>query len=301
MSSYNTKLISPERILAALFKYGFDEIDPLLYIFTLERIAYITAKDKNIVLAYDFPLSTPFSYFCKDPIYNNTFKFNEKYRDKLEDSLNSPGTDLVLGYINKIDFVEIIEKKMKALGIAKDKVQNSFDFCKKEKEIIRLADEKTQKLLDEIMEKQRIRVEEIEKMASSTEYIEWLIEFTEKHNGAFYIDDWDHNSGKISISDKEKVEKIPLFFELVSEYVEHHKCNGGYFCKIKYNDDALHVGVLEGEESGEHFVNVVSKTDEHGNPKFGYDVGCVDYEVIMEKYKKYHGIDKPKQYKKANN
>lgn len=298
MSFDNMKLITTESILAALFKYGFNRIDQLLYIFTLERIAYITAKDKNIVIAYDADPSTPFSVFCSDPIKKQTYRFNEKYRDKLEYSLNSEGTNLALEYINKIDFVEIVEKKMKALGFTKDEAQNSSYFCEKEKEIIRLEDEKTQKLLNEMMEKQRIRVEEIEKMASSTEYIEWLIEFTEKNNGGFYIDDWDYNSGKISISDKEKVEKIPLFFELVSEYVEHHPCNGGYFCKIKYNDEALHVGVLEGQGSGDHFVNAVSKTDGMGNPKFGYDVGCTDYKVVMEKYKKYHGIEKTKQYKK---
>ncbi len=298
MSFDNMKLITTESILAALFKYGFNRIDQLLYIFTLERIAYITAKDKNIVIAYDADPSTPFSVFCSDPIKEQTYRFNEKYRDKLEYSLNSEGTNLALEYINKIDFVEIVEKKMKALGITKDEAQNSSYFCEKEKEIIRLEDEKTQKLLNEMMEKQRIRVEEIEKMASSTEYIEWLIEFTEKNNGGFYIDDWDYNSGKISISDKEKVEKIPLFFELVSEYVEHHPCNGGYFCKIKYNDEALHVGVLEGQGSGDHFVNAVSKTDGMGNPKFGYDVGCTDYKVVMEKYKKYHGIEKTKEYKK---
>lgn len=298
MSFDNMKLITTESILAALFKYGFNRIDQLLYIFTLERIAYITAKDKNIVIAYDADPSTPFSVFCSDPIKEQTYRFNEKYRDKLEYSLNSEGTNLALEYINKIDFVEIVEKKMKALGITKDEAQNSSYFCEKEKEIIRLEDEKTQKLLNEMMEKQRIRVEEIEKMASSTEYIEWLIEFTEKNNGGFYIDDWDYNSGKISISDKEKVEKIPLFFELVSEYVEHHPCNGGYFCKIKYNDEALHVGVLEGQGSGDHFVNAVSKTDGMGNPKFGYDVGCTDYQVVMEKYKKYHGIEKTKEYKK---
>lgn len=298
MSFDNMKLITTESILAALFRYGFNRIDQLLYIFTLERIAYITAKDKNIVIAYDADPSTPFSVFCSDPIKEQTYRFNEKYRDKLEYSLNSEETNLALEYINKIDFVEIVEKKMKALGFTKDEAQNSSYFCEKEKEIIRLEDEKTQKLLNEMMEKQRIRVEEIEKMASSTEYIEWLIEFTEKNNGGFYIDDWDYNSGKISISDKEKVEKIPLFFELVSEYVEHHPCNGGYFCKIKYNDEALHVGVLEGQGSGDHFVNAVSKTDGMGNPKFGYDVGCTDYQVVMEKYKKYHGIEKTKEYKK---
>lgn len=298
MSFDNMKLITTESILAALFKYGFNRIDQLLYIFTLERIAYITAKDKNIVIAYDSPPFTTFSVLCSDPIRVQTYRFDEKYRDKIEDSLNSEGTNLALEYINKIDFVKIVEKKMKALGITKDEAQNSLYFCEKEKEIIRLADEKTQKLLNEMLEKQRIRVEEIEKIASSTEYIEWLIEFTEKNNGGFYIDDWDYNSDKISISDKEKVEKIPLFFELVSEYVEHHPCNGGYFCKIKYNDEALHVGVLEGQGSGDHFVNAVSKTDGMGNPKFGYDVGCTDYKVVMEKYKKYHGIEKSKEYKK---
>ena len=244
MSFDNMKLITTENILAALFRYGFNRIDQLLYIFTLERIAYITAKDKNIVIAYDSPPFTTFSVLCSDPIRVQTYRFDEKYRDKLEDSLNSERTNLVLEYINKIDFVEI------------------------------------------------------EKIVSSTEYIEWLIEFTEKNNGGFYIDDWDYNSGKISISDKEKVEKIPLFFELVSEYVQHHPCNGGYFCKIKYNDEALHVGVLEGQGSGDHFVNAVSKTDGMGNPKFGYEVGCTDYKVVMEKYKKYHGIEKPKEYKK---
>lgn len=298
MSFDNMKLITTESILAALFKYGFNRIDQLLYIFTLERIAYITAKDKNIVIAYDSPPFTPFSVFCSDPIKKQTYRFNKKYRDKIEDSLNSESTNLALEYINKIDFVEIVEKKMKALGFTKDEAQNSSYFCEKEKEIIRLSDEKTQKLLNEMLEKQKIRAGEIEKMATSTDYIEWLIEFTNKNNGGFYIDDFDYKEDEISLEDKEAVDKMPLFFELVSEYVPHHPCNGGYFCKIKYNDEALHIGVMEGQGSGDHFVNLVSKTDGMGNPKFGYDIGCTDYEVIMEKYKKYHGIEKSKEYKK---
>ena len=57
---------------------------------------------------------------------------------------------------------------------------------------------------------------------------------------------------------------------------------------------------MEGQGTGDYFVNIVSKTDGMGNPKFGYDIGYTDYKVVMDKYKKYHGIEKAKEYQKIN-
>ena len=293
-----TEKISTEVLLTTLFRYGFDKIDPILLTFTMGSIAYNNTIDKCFDFLFDEPLSNTFKNHV-DKV-ENIYRLKDNQED-LDIWYKYNSNDKLFEQLDKVNFKEIIKKKIKELDIKNKDIMNNPLFSKKEVNIMILEDERIKKNMAERLEKQRKEIEETEKMASSTDYIEWLIEFAKNNNGGFYIDDFDYKENEINPEDKEAVEKIPLFFDLVAEYVEHRPCNGGYFCKIKYNDEALHVGVMEGQGTGNHFVNIVSKIDGMGNPKFGYDVGCTDYKVIMDKYKKYHSIDKPKEYKKTNN
>ena len=289
--------ITTEIFLTTLFKYGFDKIDPILFTLTYECVANIDAGRK-LEFSFDEPLSASFEYHVTK--VGLVYKLKET-QEEMERWYRYHSNDTLYEYLNNINFKDIIKRKMKALNIKKVDIAKNPLFSQKEINIILLEDEKLKKDIEVIVEKQRKDIEETEKMATSTDYIEWLINFAKKNNGGFYIDNWDYKEEDISPEDKEEVEKIPLFFDLVSEYAEQRPCNGGCFCKIKHNDEALHVGVMEGQGTADHFVNIVSKTDGMGNPKFGYDVGYTDYTIIMEKYKKYHGIDKSKEYKKINN
>lgn len=291
--------ITTEVLLTTMFEYGFDKIDPILFTFTMGEIIWKDVKEHGYDRLFDFSFDEPLSNKFKFHVakINGVYKLKEE-QEEMERWYKYHSNRLLFDYLDSVDFKKIIKKKMDALNIEVGDILKHPLFSEKEVSIFISDDKRLEKDMEARLEKQRREQEEIEKMATSTDYIEWLIEFTKKNNGGFYIDNWDYNKEKISPEDKEAVDKIPLFFDLVSEYVDHRPCNGGYFCKIKYNDEALHIGVMEGQGSGDHFVNAVSKTDGMGNPKFGYDVGCTDYKVVMEKYKKYHGIDKPKEYKK---
>ncbi len=142
------ELMTTGNLISALFIYGFEEVDHLLYAFTLERIAYLTAKDKNFKILYFEPLDTRLKYFCYDNLYHK-FRLNKNNKDAVEVILKVG--DKTLEYLNNIDFHEIMEKKMKALGITKDEVSNSFYFCKKEKEIIDSLYDKKEKVIDKII------------------------------------------------------------------------------------------------------------------------------------------------------
>ena len=289
--------ITTEILLTTLFKYGFDQVDPVLFTLILGKTALDDAKKHEFDFRFDIPITKAIKK-----------EYNESTTDtviyKLNDEINKDlwyryhSDEKLLNYLYGLDIEKIITKKLEAYGYNKnnliiEKIDKTL-FSQKELEIIDLMINKNKKLLfgitDEITKKREI----MQEMVSSNEYIDWLLEFTETHNNSFYDDDWKYNPEIISDKDKKNIKKLSIFFELVNEYAEQYQCTDGYFCKIKYNDEVIHVGVLHGQEII-HFASVASKTDEHGKPKFGYDIGTTDYSEIIEKYKKYN---KPKEYKK---
>ena len=274
--------ITTEILLTTLFKYGFEKVDPVLYSLVLENIAIHNAKTQEFDLVFDVQVSKAILkegqiYRLNDAEIDKKLWYEYHYSDEL------------YKYFDTINFEEIVFKKVKAYK----KEVTKATFSQKEIDIIKTANNKTQSSLDELIEKQKLRVEETNKMASSTEYIEWLIDFTKKNNDQIYDDDIN-NAENISEEDKKKARNLYILFDIISEYSDQYKCKDGYYCKIKYNDEVLNIGVLHGL-TVTHFVSLVSKTDELGNPKIGYDIGATEYFEIIEKYKKYN---KSKVYKK---
>ena len=297
--------ITTEVLLTTLFEYGFDKVDPVLFTLILGK----TAMDDAQKHEFDFAFDIPYTKAIKKE-YQGRIETCEPFTIdgvvyKLNDEINKDlwfryhSNEKLLNYLYSLDIGKIITKKLEAYGynknkLAVEKIDESL-FSQKELEIIDLMINKNKKLLfgitDEITKKREI----MQEMISSNEYIDWLFEYTETHNNSFYDDDYVYGPERISDKDKKNIKKLPIFFELVSEYAEQYQCNDGYFCKIKYNDEVIHVGALHGTEVI-HFASIASKVDEHGKPKFGYDMGATEYSEIIEKYKKYN---KPKEYKKG--
>ena len=174
------------------------------------------------------------------------------------------------------------------MGINKNDIINHPLFSKKEVEFIFINDENMNEAVKSIVPKE-------EDIINNNEYIEWLIMFAKENNNLFYTDKWNYNPEKISAKDKKKVNKIPMFFDIVSEYAEHYHCGNGYYCKIKYDKEIIRIGVMHSQGTV-HFVSIAPRSDILGNPKYGYDLGSTEYSQIVEKYYK-----KPKEYKKTNN
>ena len=284
--------ISVETLLTTLFEYGFEKVDPVLFSLVLNKTILDDTKKHEFDFAFEVNLSK--AIIKEDGMYrlsDNTNKdlwFNYHTNEKL------------LEYFKTLDFEKLITKKLEGYGysqldyiLGKEKIEEKY-FSLKELEIIDLMIAKNKRALFGVTDEVLKRREEMKDIISNNEYIEWLLEFTSKHSNFFYDDDWDPKSERISDKDRKNIKRLSVFFELVSEYAEQYQNRDGYFCKVKYGEEVLNVGVMHGN-TVIHYASIASKTDEHGQPKFGYDIGATEYSEIVEKYKKYN---KPKEYKK---
>ena len=93
--------------------------------------------------------------------------------------------------------------------------------------------------------------EVINSMISSTEYIEWLIQFTQDKDG-FSDDNWDYSDERLSDIDKEMVDKLSLFFESINFYAKNNYIYSmtrplGECYQIKINNNGFEIGYITGQ------------------------------------------------------
>ena len=284
--------INTETLLTTLFEYGFDKIDPVLYALVLEKAVLDNTNKGDFEFIIDEPISDVFKYHVSK--IGSVYKLKELTYEKLHNRWYYYHSNAkLLEYFNNLDFTEIITKKLEGYGynkidyiLGKHKVDNNV-FCEKELEIIDKMINKDKKALFGITEEITKKREIMEEIISNNDYIDWLLVFAQTHNNLFYDDDSDYLSDRIADKDKKNLKKLSIFFELISEYAEQHSCNDGYFCKIKYCDEVINIGVLHGQQVI-HYASIAPKTDEHGKPKPDYDLDATDYSQIVECYKKYN-------------
>lgn len=81
-------------------------------------------------------------------------------------------------------------------------------------------------------------LKEKEKMVEATDYIDWIYEFTKKHN-CISDDPWDEYDGATE-TDKENIKNLSLFFSVIEEYIQRTKnneaavCEGETFITVSY-------------------------------------------------------------------
>ena len=136
--------INSEIIISSLFRIGFDQVDSLLYTYTLGKIFQDNAE-LNLFEYENKELSETFNKYIDND--GNVYKFKDGYDLNTIVSLKPIQNielplykvlninSLLIEYLKEIDFKEIIFKKIVSLGI--DKI-NDFEklFSDKEKEII---------------------------------------------------------------------------------------------------------------------------------------------------------------------
>lgn len=274
--------ITTEDFLTTLIKYGFDKVDPVLYAQVLRKVVLENAKE------YDFDLTVSVSKAIT--------KEGSMYRlsDKLDKDLwfKNHTNEKLLESFNNIDFEDLVFKKLAAFGCKRDdcilgtvEIDKSL-FSDKELDIINsVISKKQQELDDKIAEEKRIS-EVRENMITSPEYIDWLIDFTDRNNGSFEERDFKDNDS-LSKEDRERLNDINIFYDLIKEYVDIMDRSNYHFFAIKHNEEVFHIGRLK-DSDGTHFVIHISRTDERGNIKVGYDFGATDYKEIIKMYKKYN-------------
>ncbi len=105
---------------------------------------------------------------------------------------------------------------------------------------------------EQLEEKRKIKEEFKEKLAYSTEYIDWLDKFLDDH-GSFSTNTFKyHTSEQISDEDRERVDLLEAFFEATAEYCDDNYISpiktsfGGYY-SLSYNGNGYYLGVDTGQ------------------------------------------------------
>ena len=105
--------------------------------------------------------------------------------------------------------------------------------------------------LNSLLERQIERNTAINDISTKSDYIEWLYNFTVKHNN-FFDDEWEYSEVKLNDNDLENVYHLGYFFELLYNYARKHKIDStpeifGECLFIKYKDVFFKVGYMSGQ------------------------------------------------------
>ena len=105
--------------------------------------------------------------------------------------------------------------------------------------------------ISEYIAEEKSKSEVINGMMSSTDYVKWLIQFTQDKDG-FYDDNYDYSDEKLGDSDKKMVDKLSLFFECINLYAKNNYIYSmsqplGECYQIKINNNGFEIGYITGQ------------------------------------------------------
>lgn len=140
--------INTEILVSTLLVAGFQQVDSVLFTYTLGKLS-IDNKELNLFEFDDKEITDTFNKYISfdgivyklKPPYTLEDKVSpvEKYIIPLKKVLHI--NKKLLDYLNKLDFEEIILKK---LSLLRDTQNLDYLFCQKEKEIIKAVNNKNQ-------------------------------------------------------------------------------------------------------------------------------------------------------------
>ncbi len=277
--------INTEELISSLFIIGFDKVDLILFTHTLAKLSLDNRKEKNFVFE-DNAFSDIFNeyitydndtYQVRDDLDLNTLVMAGNKTIPLRKILHT--NKKLIAYLSLLDFSEIILKKITILS-DKNIKDLSNHFCDKEKEIIskifginamyqnrainqaiayeRIYDEEASELdkfdLDgSVLDKIIMRNEEIDKICTDFDYINWLKRFVKRH-GDFCFDDWLNEREDLTDDDLVNVSKLGMLYDAIEEYAAEKRINAilngdgnGYSYSIKINDYGFNIGFFAGQ------------------------------------------------------
>lgn len=279
--------ITTEIFLTTLFKFGFDRVDPILLTYMLSKTTIDNINKKEFDFQLDIQMSKAITKE-KGPVYRLSDEINKEKWFKYHTS------EKLLEYFKTLNIEEIVSMKLDVYGYKKDDyifgrkkiVENQFS--EKELDIATSIFERTNEAINKaIEEEERIRATR-EEMMTSNDYVEWLIAFTKVNNSSIY---YSKTEDQENTKTREKINDLPIFYELISNYVMPTTNNNLCYYALKYNGEVFHVGKFADPEET-YYVSVPSPVDEKGIPKIGYGMGCTEYSTIIEKYMKQNHPEK---------
>lgn len=203
--------ITTEKYLGTLFRYGFEQVDPLLYTLTLGALGDndLISKDK-----FDFSEDEPLSAYFKEYIESNGIVYRmKKDNEHCEKYFKFYSSKELLDTLDNLDFGKIISKKLNLYGISSEEMDTTR-FSQKEIDLFHEYEEKNQPWFKKVF----MISKEKEQMRTSTNYIEWMIGYAKKQEeGKFSSIDWLPDN--VSKEDKSNISKLGVFIRAISEYV----------------------------------------------------------------------------------
>lgn len=281
--------ITTEIFLTTLFKFGFDKVDPVLLTYMLSKTTIDNINKKEFDFQLDIQMSKAITKE-EGPVYRLSDEINKEKWFKYHTS------EKLLEYFKTLNIEEIVSMKLDVYGYKKDDyifgrkkiVENKFS--EKELDIATSIFERTNEAINKAIEEEKRISATREEMMTSNHYVEWLIAFAKVNNSSIYYSKKEEQENTPA---REKINDLPIFYELISNYVMPTTNNNLCYCALKYNGEVFHIGKFSDPEET-YYVSVPSSVDEKGIPKIGYGMGCTEYSTIIEKYKKQNHPEKTK-------
>lgn len=229
------KEITTEEILTALFKLGFDRIDPVFYTHVLQSIRPIDFKlSKDDLIGEEFKKHVEMD----GPIYvlKKEMNHDSLYREKYNEELTF--------FLEFIDFETIVYKKLETYQL-NDSEADKRRFSDREISILKNIQER-RKDFDEF-EKQYKEIQKMKK-EEGLDYIKWLIDFTARQkDNKFYDVDYNYEE-QLNEVDIENINKISYLVRAINDYTYYNQVSfDPESIKLKYHDSFIEIGEIHGQ------------------------------------------------------
>lgn len=127
-----------------------------------------------------------------------------------------------------------------------DEVDEFFETMERPKDVESMGE-----LIKNYIDSEKVNKEKINRMLSSTVYLEWLSKFMQDKD-SFSDVDWVYFPEQLEETDRENVGQLNLFFEGISEYASQNhiypiSSDSGTYYKIKLNGTGFEIGWLAGQ------------------------------------------------------
>lgn len=287
--------ITTETLLATMFKFGFDKIDPALLVYTLEELN----KSKKAVNKFDFSEEKlPSIKFPEYIRFNGLWYKPIKNKSEMEEYYKKHVNDDLLKEIEKVDFVKIVDKKLTEYGVD-GAYMCPLRFSKKEMKIKEKRIKEISEYIEQINEAADQRAKDKESMKYSTEYIDWLIEFTNKQEEKKFTNiDFDYSRIEATEEEEANASKLSSLIDVIALYFEgkyDEDCDCSCF-KIAHNGTVMEIGEIH------HNGTILYAKIADDKPE-----NVLNYETMIEYFKKIREIyadlsqleESPKTYRQV--
>lgn len=267
--------ITTERFLATMFKYGFEKIDPALYILTLEAVQKTKISSNKFTYSQEKPLTKKF----KEYVEYNGFCYKIKKGKNIEEYCKNHYSEDLLKAFEEVDFEKIVEKKMSMYdvdGANMDSIpKDGFHFSKKELQIRKAQVQRISDYFKKVEAEEEAAKLDRERMEMNDDYITWLVDFMSGRDN-FDPEVIYYKGYEYSEFEKSQIKKLSLLIEVIDECFEEEE-SYDKSVKVSHLDTVLLLQEFHGQGT-ECYIKKITKEEEKKD--------AISYDEVLNYYKK---------------